>query len=146
MKTKLRILALLVSSAFSVGCSSDAPSVEDVEPTIRGFWEDSCKINGESLFKITDIKKTNGIKNGQFYDAFFSFNVTLLNDYDVADSNTHAETEKAINCPSYRAYSLVLFISGKNVPKPNGWKKGEVVNVDNAYKMIRSENGWVITQ
>ncbi len=143
MKIKLRILALLVSSAFSVGCSSDAPSVEDVEPTIRGFWEDSCKINGESLFKITDIKKTNGIKNGQFYDAFFSFNVTLLNDYQIADSADDAGIE---NCFSYRAYSLPLFMAGKNTPKPNGWKKGEVVHMDNAYKMIRSENGWVITQ
>ena len=143
MKTKLRILALLVSSAFSVGCSSDAPSVGDVEPTIRGFWEDSCKINGEPLFKITDIKKTNGIKQEQFYDAFFSFNVTLLNDYKLADS---ARDEGLENCFYYRAYSNLLFVAGKNAPKPNGWKKGEVVNMDNAYKMIRSENGWVITQ
>lgn len=142
MKTKLRILALLVSSAFSVGCSSDAPSVGDVEPTIREFWEDSCKINGEQLFKITDIKKTNGIKQEQFYDAFFSFNVTVLKDYKLANSATDPEV---VNCPSYRVYSLLLF-QAQGVIKPNGFQKGEVVNMDNAYKMIRSENGWIITQ
>ena len=131
MKTKLQILALLACSVFSAGCSAgNVPGAGDIEPGLKEFWA-TCTVDGKSPFNITDVKKTNGINRGGFYEVFFSYKVTLLTDFQ------RYTTKECLTM----ATMMAMF--APNVDKALSHRKGFVFSVNDSINMIESENGWV---
>jgi|JI6StandDraft_1071083.scaffolds.fasta_scaffold340053_1 hypothetical protein len=132
MRIKALVLMLCLSGTLP-GCSSK-PEVGDVEAQLKEGWG-MCK-----GLKMTDLKKTNGIDKGDRYKMGISYKLEILNDLTAED----AWGSSAV-CPiasdMYKLYWAYGRMDGK-YRQP--FKKGNVINVNDVFTMVKSEQGWII--
>jgi hypothetical protein len=118
------MLVLILGFGGSLlGCSTK-PDVSDIAADLNKAWE-SCP-----LVKISNLKKTNGIDNGNSYRMAFSYTLDVLYDAkDIDEANKHC---------SIGDLDRLARITG--TPSFN---KGDVVTITNEIDMIKSEKGWI---
>lgn len=131
MRMKTFVLALLVIGTLNA-CSSK-PDVGDVEGDMKAIWGE-CK-----GIKMSDLKKTNGIDRGQTYDIGISYKLEILSD------STWEEMFKTESiCPQSVQPSLLRYVQQDGGSLEAPLKKGQVINVNQDYSMVKSEKGWMI--
>ncbi len=132
MINKLQVLTLMAYSVFVSGCSSsETPSLSDVEQGIRDTWAE-CKYQNKPQLDIIDMKRVNGINNGETYEMFVSYKIKLNNDFKTLVDG--------VNCPIYLADALIRIAAAQgNIDM----KSGSTVQFDTSFNMVKSENGWI---
>lgn len=111
-----RALALILCLGGSLlGCSSK-PSVSDIAAGVNEFWG-TCA-------KISDVKKTNGVEDGNAYRVAFTYKLEILKDMDKS------------TCSLVQA--VILGTLGSDPIT-----KGDVFNLTGEKNMIKSEKGWI---
>ena len=123
---KTRFLPLGVCLAFLAACSGK-PDVDVIEPGLVEAWS-QCQ-----GLKVSGLKKLSGEKNGDAYAMNFSYNLELLVD-DPSEAC-------AGNAQSVVKLASVMLANNKELKDV---KKGEVVTVNGAVNLVKSENGWVL--
>ena len=109
------------------GCSSK-PDVGDIDAQIQAIWQ-PCE-----LLRVTDLKKTNGIDQGNTYELAYSYKLVFQK--DVSD------WPSAGICPIDQLN--LLWTYAKAVNKAGvAMKKGEFIEVNDSATMVKSEKGWV---
>lgn len=78
MKKLSYVLTALLLLTPLTACSGK-PDAGDVEGVIKEFWS-PCK-----LVKVTDVKKTNGIDHGNYYQMAISYKLELVQDVAIED-------------------------------------------------------------
>lgn len=132
MRNKALLLILCLGGTL-LGCSNK-PDVGDIQATLNEGWG-MCK-----GLKLTDIKKMNGIDHGNSYEVAFSYKLEILKDVSAEDAwyqATEAICQSVLIIPTFWAYGQLDHKFGQPL------KKGDVINVNDSFTMIKSENGWI---
>jgi hypothetical protein len=128
---KLRLAAIATFSVIISACSS-VPEISDIEPDIFEAWA-ACKI-----VQVKNVKKTNGIPNGERYQLDFS--------YDIQSTICPVATSLDVQLTFAIARSLK---DGARATLKNGdivVKKGAEYTFTRSLWMVKSEKGWIIAQ
>jgi hypothetical protein len=122
--SKLWVPAVCVSLLAACG---NKPDVGVIEADLVAAWS-QCK-----GLKVSGLKKLSGEKTEEAYSMNFSYNLELLvDDVDQACAGNPENVVKLANVMLANNRAL------KDV------KKGDVVTVNGAVNLIKSENGWVL--
>jgi hypothetical protein len=143
---KLRLAAIATFSVIISACSS-VPEISDIEPDIFEAWA-ACKI-----VQVKNVKKTNGIPNGERYQLDFSYDVQFKNNLFFDDFN---QQRFSTICPVATSLDVQLTFAiarslkdGARATLKNGdivVKKGAEYTFTRSLWMVKSEKGWIIAQ
>jgi len=124
--TKAQLLPFSLSMALLFGCS-DKPDVSAIEADLVDAWS-QCK-----GLKVSDLKKINGVKDGNGYSMNFSYNLELL--ADNASQACEGNDQNVIRLAN------VMLANNKD---PKEIKKGDIITVNGAVTLVKSDNGWIV--
>ena len=123
---KVQLVAMSLSATLLFGCSSK-PDVSNIEADLIEAWN-QCK-----GLKVSGLKKTNGEKNGDAYSMNFSYNLELIED----------DASKACIGNDQNVIKLANLMLANN-RDPKDVKKGDIITVNGAVNMVKSEDVWII--
>jgi hypothetical protein len=154
---KLRLAAIATFSVIISACSS-VPEISDIEPALAELWAPCTYV------KIKNMKKTNGIANGEKYTIAYSYDVEVTRDVRASSKLERPSLFDALGeeCPV--AYPIVgSYIGGQFISllKKAAWdsgiytgqviKAGDLIakkdtkfTFNNTLPMVKSEKGWII--
>ncbi len=92
-KVSFALSAMLL--VIPLSACSGKPDASDVEKEIKEFWA-PCK-----LVKVTDVKKTNGVDQGERYQMAISYKLELVQ--DVAEEDVWGANIPPLVSPDYSA-------------------------------------------
>lgn len=128
MRDKALMLILCLGSSL-LGCSSK-PGESDIATASKEFWS-GCAT-------VSNVKKTNGVENGNSYKVSFSYDLTVLEDVELIGGKCStgmgyidAGSQKGI---LFKIHNPVL---------QSPIKKGDVFNIVGEKNMVKSEKGWI---
>ncbi len=124
--SKSQLSALSLCITLLSACSSK-PDVNVIEPGLIEAWS-QCQ-----GLKVSGLKKLSGEKNGDAYAMNFSYNLELL-----VDDASEACAGNAQNVIKLASLMLANNKELKDV------KKGDIVTVNGAVNLVKSENGWIM--
>lgn len=132
---------------FIAGCTSN-PDVASIEPSLKAQWS-KC-----DLFKVTNIKKTNGIERGTKYQINLSYNIEATRDLIATPQTYSVSTSIQLACPAVVTVEDLLMhiavdgskrmVEGHPIPGTILLPKGTSYEVNTSYLMIKSEKGWIV--
>lgn len=128
MRIKKLGLALCFAGIALTGCSSK-PDVTDIAADLNEGWG-LC--NG---LKISNLKKINGIDEGNSYKMEVSYDLMMTKDFSAKAENS--------TCPSTDMLNILHAYAKRDGKYLESLKTGDVVNVNDVFNMVKSENGWV---
>lgn len=114
------LMLVMCIGSFLLGCSSK-PDVSDIAPELEKFWG-TC-----TLVQLDNLKKTNGLYNGNTYRMAYSYTLDVLEDFNDAGEHCTVQNFNALQDLAFRAI----------------FKKGDVITVTNELNMVKTENGWI---
>lgn len=125
-----RTLILILCLGGLLGCSSK-PSESDIAAASNEFWRGCAK--------VSNVKKTNGVENGNAYKVSFTYDLEVLEDVGLLGGNCSVEFEQGQIAGGQKA---VLFkIHNPILESPI--KKGDVFSIVGEKNMVKSEKGWI---
>jgi hypothetical protein len=132
MKFKKLSLVLSLCCIALAACSSK-PEASDIEGNLKEGWG-LCK-----GLKFSDLKKTNGVDRGSSYEMSISYKLEVLNDLTAEQAwQANAVCDGSIDMfKLFWAYGKIDHKYGQSL------KAGDVVNVNDVFTMVKSENGWI---
>jgi hypothetical protein len=123
---KAQLLPFSLSMALLFGCSGK-PDISVIEADLVDAWS-QCK-----GLKVSGLKKTNGVKDGDGYSMNFSYNLELLADNaSLACEGNDQNVVKLAN---------VMLANNKD---PKEIKKGDIITVNGAVNLVKTEKGWAV--
>ena len=125
---------LLILCFLIMGCSRK-PNASDVEASIIATWEPCGNL------KVSDIKKTNGIDQGNTYIIGVSYKLEVL-DKDLCHNDLEG-TELNV-ARFHHAIGMLHFMATADGKRVVDLKKGGIINAHDTYTMVQSEEGWII--
>lgn len=146
LNKKLLILGFL--NIFLISACSSKPDVTSVESNIKTQWS-NC-----GLFKIKDIKKTNGIERDDKYQIDISYSIEATKNLTAVAEGASIGRAILEECPSIATVNALISIVMNDITKRmdkikiTGGEilipKGTSYEIYNSYLMVKSEKGWIV--
>lgn len=131
----LQLLALTAILAGLNGCSS-APNAEEIKRAL-GSGIPNCP---HEYFEISNLKKTNGVAEGNLYTVSYAYDLTVVKDFPDLESDKMVAYQ-------WDACLMSMIRSGVIPASPDGLsyfsKKGQNTPLTGEMTMIKSEKGWI---
>jgi hypothetical protein len=125
-------LSLYLCCIALAGCSSK-PDVSDIADGLKEGWG-LCK-----GVKLTDLKKTNGVDRGGNYEMAISYKLEIVNDLTAEQ----AWNSTTICGDKWDMYKMLTAYGKMDNKYGHSLKAGDVINVNDVFNMVKSENGWI---